>query len=134
MTTRQGVPLANVLTAANVHDLKQLLPLVFLKYPRIGGKRGRTLDRPLSVTADKGYDCQAARNLLAAGGIEAHIPKRGEPQDSALGTSRWPIERTLSWLKQFRRLRIRWDRLEDIHQAFHDIASTLITWRYLVAE
>ena len=134
MTTHDGIPLANIITAANVHDLKQLLPLLFLKYPRVGGKRGCPLSRPLSVTADKGYDCQATRDLLAIAGIDAHIPKRGEPQDSSLGATRWPIERTLSWIKQFRRLRIRWDRLEKVHQAFHDIANSLITWRYLTTD
>jgi hypothetical protein len=39
----------------------------------------------------------------------------------------------LSWLKQLRRLRIRWDRLEEIHQAFLDLACSLIVWRYLIA-
>lgn len=134
MTTHNGIPQGNTLSAANVHDLKQLLPLVFLKFPKIGGKRGRPLDRPLSVTADKGYDCQATRDLLALAGIETFIPKRREAQGSSLGATRWPIERTISWLKQFRRLRIRWDRRAEIYQAFHDIANSLITWRYLKAE
>lgn len=134
MTTRHGIPLANIITAANEHDLKQLLPLVFLKYPRIGGKRGRPLDRPVRVTTDKGYDCQATRKILAWTGISTCIPRRGEPEGSSLGTTRWPIERTISWLKQFRRLRIRWDRLDEVHQAFHDLGNSLITWRYLAAE
>jgi Transposase and inactivated derivatives len=134
MTTRNGIPLANILTAANVHDLRQLLPLVFLKFPKIGGKRGRPLDRPRSVTADKGYDCQTTRDLLGLAGVEAFIPKRGDLQDSSLRATRWPIERTISWLKQFRRLRIRWDRLAEVYQAFHDIANSLITWRFLTAE
>lgn len=134
MTTRNGIPLANILTAANVHDLRQLLPLVFLKFPKIGGKRGRPLDRPRSVTADKGYDCQTTRDLLGLAGVDAFIPKRGDLQDSSLGATRWPIERTISWLKQFRRLRIRWDRLAEVYQAFHDIANSLITWRFLTAE
>jgi transposase len=28
------------------------------------------------------------------------------------------IERTLSWLHQYRRLRVRYERLVDIHEAF----------------
>ncbi|WP_437185516.1 transposase [Planctomicrobium sp. SH668] len=134
MTTHNGIPLANTLTAANVPDLRQLLPLVFLKFPKIGGKRGRPLDRPRSVIADKGYDCQTTRDLLAVAGIETHIPKRGTRQASSLGGSRWPVERTIAWLKQFRRIRIRWDRREEIFQAFHDIANSLITWRFLNAD
>ncbi|WP_437202016.1 transposase [Planctomicrobium sp. SH664] len=67
-------------------------------------------------------------------GIKAFIPKRGQVQNSTLGATRWPIERTISWLKQFRRVRIRGDRLDEVHQAFHDIANSLIAWRFLPAE
>lgn len=132
MTTTDGVPLAITLTAANCHDLRQLLPLVFLEFPSIGGRPGRPLDRPLSVTADKGYDSQDARDLLTAAGITPHIPRRGTTEPNALGTARWPIERTLSWLKQFRRLRIRWDRLSEIHEVFLQLAGILIAWRFLI--
>jgi transposase len=133
MTTTTGVPLAVTLTPANWHDLRQLLPLVFLEFPRIGGRPGRPLDRPLSVTADKGYDSQPARDLLAAAGIEAHIPHRGESESNPLGVIRWPIERTLSWLKQLRRLRIRWDRLSTTHEAFLQLGCIVIAWRFLIA-
>lgn len=112
--------------------MRQLLTLLLVKFPRIGGQPGRPLDRPLSVTTDKGYDCQATRELLGSIGIEANIPQRGTTQDVPLGAIRWPVERTLSWLKQFRRLRIRWDRLAEIHQAFLDMACALIAWRHLI--
>jgi transposase len=123
--------LAVTLSGANLHDLRQILQLVFVEFPHVGGQRGRPLDRPRRVTADKGYDCQATRDLLAASGIESQIPKRGQPHENPLGRIRWPIERTISWLKQFRRLRIRWDRLAHIHQAFLDLACSLIAWRQL---
>ena len=41
------------------------------------------------------------------------------------------VERTLSWLHQFKRLRIRWERRADIHEAFLQLACCLICWRYL---
>lgn len=119
------------LSGANLHDLRQLLQLVFVEFPRVGGRPGRPLDRPRRVIADKGYDCQTTRDLLAASGIESQISKRGQPNESPLGRIRWPIERTISWLKQFRRLRIRWDRLAHIHQAFLDLACSIIAWRQL---
>jgi hypothetical protein len=37
----------------------------------------------------------------------------------------------LAWLHQYRRLRIRWERRTDIHQAFLKLACCLICWRYL---
>lgn len=131
MTSRTGVPLAVTVSQANQHDLRQLLPLVFQRFPTIGGQPGRPLEQPRSVTADKGYDCQASRDLLAACGIATHIPRRGEEAGPPLGRLRWPIERTLSWLKQFRRLRIRWERLAHLYEAFLHLGCCLIAWRCL---
>jgi transposase len=37
---------------------------------------------------------------------------------SGLGTVRWVVERTNAWIHGFRRLRIRWDIRDDIHEAF----------------
>jgi hypothetical protein len=51
-------------------------------------------------------------------GIEPVLPEKGFDDDSGLGETRWPVERTLSWPHQNRRLRIRSERRPDIHQAF----------------
>jgi transposase len=48
-----------------------------------------------------------------------------------LGRYRWVVERTLAWLHQFRRLRIRYERRSDIHEAFMSLACALICWRFL---
>jgi transposase len=40
---------------------------------------------------------------------------------------RWVVERTISWFHQFRRLRVRYDRRDDIHQGLCDLAEVLIT-------
>ena len=69
--------------------------------------------------------------LLRALGIDPHIPKRGQYEANHLGHQRWQVERTLSWLKQLRRLRIRWDRQSEIHEAFLHLAFSLIVWRQL---
>ncbi|MFF5321973.1 transposase, partial [Micromonospora chalcea] len=47
------------------------------------------------------------------------------------GTRRWVVERTIAWLHWFRRLRIRWEIRDDIHQAFLSLACALIYWRQL---
>ncbi|MFE5113930.1 hypothetical protein ACFRCH_41720, partial [Streptomyces sp. NPDC056663] len=36
-----------------------------------------------------------------------------------------------SWLHGFRRLRIRWERRDDIHEAFLGLAACLITHRHV---
>jgi transposase len=59
------------------------------------------------------------------------IARRGEPHGSGLGKTRWVVERTISWLHNFRRLRIRFERLAFIHEAFMKIACCIICWRQL---
>jgi transposase len=41
------------------------------------------------------------------------------------------VERTFAWLDQFRRLRVRYDRRVDIHEAFLSLGCTLICWQAL---
>ncbi|WP_158013111.1 transposase, partial [Streptomyces sp. Root369] len=50
---------------------------------------------------------------------------------TGLGTFRWVVERTISWLHGFRRLRIRWERRDAIHEAFLGLAVCLITHRHV---
>jgi transposase len=56
--------------------------------------------------ADKAFDIEPLRQLL-----------------------RWLIERTFNWLHQFRRLCIRWERSQEVHQAFLSLATTAICYR-----
>jgi hypothetical protein len=37
----------------------------------------------------------------------------------------------LAWLHQFRRLRTRYDRRVDIHEAFMSLGCAMICWNYL---
>lgn len=115
------------LAPANQHDGSTLLPLV-LDMPAVPGKVGRPKQKPERVVADKGYDDESLRILLRWLGIDPLIPKRGTA-DAGLGKGRWFIERTLSWLHQFRRLRIRWDRRPQVHQAFLSLAAAVICYR-----
>jgi transposase len=41
------------------------------------------------------------------------------------------IERTLSWLNRFRRLKIRYEHRADIHLAFLQLGCSLISLRFL---
>jgi hypothetical protein len=62
-------------------------------------------------------------------GIAARIARYGVESRERLGRWRWVVERTLGWLHRFRRLRIRYERRADIHQAFLFLACSLICWR-----
>jgi transposase len=50
-----------------------------------------------------------------------------------LGTKRWVVERTIAWLHQYPRLRIRYERRDDIHEAFPAIGCSLICLKLLEA-
>lgn len=119
-----------LLTGANRNDVTQLVPLVEAITP-IGGKRGRALRKPRIVQADRGYDHDKYRRMLHARGIKTEIARRGTPHGSGLGKTRWVVERTLGWLHNYRRLRVRFERLALIHEAFIKIACCLICWRQL---
>jgi transposase len=132
MVSRQGVPLAIRTAGANASDHTQLFPLL-LSFPRVGGKPGRPKGLPDEVYADRGYDSDTPRRLLSWLGVEPRIGKRGTPHGSGLGKVRWVVERTVSWVKGLRRMRVRYDRLGVIRDAFTTLAAAVICFRLLHA-
>ncbi|WP_455568977.1 IS5 family transposase [Streptomyces lincolnensis] len=126
----QGIPLAASLTGGNRNDVTQLLPLLD-KIPAVAGVVGRPRHRPDALLADRGYDHDKYRRLLWQRGIRPVIARRGEEHGSGLGTFRYVVERTIAWLHGFRRLRIRWEQRDDIHEAFLSLAVCLITHRHV---
>ena len=122
--------MAFTITGANAHDITQLLPLVEA-IPPVRGKRGRPRRRPDLVQGDRGYDSQPHRDALKAMGIDSLLAKRNTENGSGLGRTRWVVERTLAWLHQFRRLRVRYERRADIHEAFLTIGCTMICYNHL---
>ena len=130
ITDARGLPLAAQLTSANTNDITQLQPLVEA-IPAVRGKRGRPRRRPERVQGDRGYDSEPHRQWLRRLGIEPLLAKRNTPHGSGLGVYRWVVERTLAWLHQFRRLRIRYERRPEMHEAFLTLGCALICWRFL---
>jgi transposase len=126
-----GLPLAVTLTGGNRNDVTQLLPLLHA-IPPIRGRRGRPLQRPRRIYADRAYDHDKYRRLIRALGIVPHIARRGTEHGSGLGTKRWVVERGFAWLHAFKRLRTRYERRADIHQAFLSLACSIICLRALL--
>lgn len=122
------MPLAAKLTAANVSDVIELLPLVEA-IPPIHGKAGAPLRKPRKVMGDRAYQSEARRLQLLARAIATEIARRKPPHGSGLGVFRWFVEQTLSLLHQFKRLRVRDDRDDRVHEAFMTLACAIIRWR-----
>jgi transposase len=121
LTDAAGVPLAATVTSANRNDISELAPLVN-KLPAVAGKVGHPRTRPDALQGDLAYDSEPHRQGLREMGIEPVLPEKGIDDDTGLGETRWPVERTLSWVHQNRRLRIRYERRPEIHQAFLTLA------------
>ncbi|MFI7323672.1 IS5 family transposase [Streptomyces rubiginosohelvolus] len=132
ITDATGIPLAATLTGGNRNDVSQLIPLL-QAVPSVRGKRGRPRRRPDVVLADRGYDHDKYRRLVWDLGVKPLIARRGTEHGSGLGTQRWVVERAFAHLHWFRRLRIRWEIRDDIHEAFLTLGCALICWRRLAA-
>jgi transposase len=122
---RRGTPLAVCVTGANRHDsvpFEALLDAV----PPIKRPSGQRRTRPAKLHADKAYDSPRCRTALTCRHIRIRIARKGIDSRQRLGRHRWVVERTLAWLNQFRRLTIRYERRQDIHEAFVSLGCSLI--------
>ena len=106
-----GRPLRFILTGGQVHDVVAAPAL-------LEGVNGS------AVIADKAYDSNALRQLIADNGMLAVIPstrsrKVAIPHNATLYKERNRIERCFNKLKHFRRFATRFDR-----RAVHFLASS----------
>ena len=128
ITDGYGTPLAIEHTGANVHDSEIAIPLVDAIQP-VRRPRGRPRKRPESVLADRAYDAEdKIREPLRARGIRPLIARRNTEHGSGLGRYRWVVEAAFAWLFKYRRLRVRYEKRDDIHEAFLKIGCLLICW------
>ena len=125
MVDRNGTPLAFCLTGANRHDSVPFEALIDA-VPPIRRPAGQRRKRPAKLHADKAYDSRRCRRALTRRRIKVRIARKGIDSSERLGRHRWAVERTLAWLSQFRRLTIRYERRQDIHEALVSLGCSLI--------
>lgn len=115
---------------ANRHDVIKLLPLIDA-IPAIRSIRGRPLQKPQVVYADRGYDSEPHRQRLRDRGINPILAKGRTVHGSGLGKYRCVVERTRAWFHNVHRLRIRYEQLATINEAFLKLAACMICWNTL---
>ena len=89
---------------------------------------------------DKAADSDALRKRLRARDIDLICPHRRNRKRACLQDGRklrrykrrWKSERTFSWLGNFRRLVVRWERHIEVYRGFFHIACMLITLNKLI--
>jgi transposase len=91
------------------------------------------------LLADKAYDTNKLRRLLAEHGVEAVIPSIARrkpliPYDPVLYRQRNLIERMFGRLKDFRRIATRYDKLARNFLARTALVATVTWWTYLIIE
>ena len=148
LVDRAGTPLAVSLAPGNYHDgalVFLTLANIFKPLPILRDilpDAAKTAEPTL--LADKGYDSLRFRRFVQERGFRPLIPARqcipakqaaGElyAQDAALQRKRYVVERTLGWLKGFRRLRYRVDRTAASFQAFVYLAILVLCVRRLIS-
>jgi transposase len=115
-------------SAANVNEGTLLERLVDAIPPLRQPHRrpGRPRRRPAKLHADKAYDSRKNRDALHRRHILPRIARRLIDSSTRLGRHRWVAERTFAWLHRNRRLRVRYERDDALHQAFLSLAAALI--------
>jgi transposase len=116
-----GRPLRFILTAGQSGDVLAAPALL----------HGLTAE---AVLADKAYDSNALRQLIADIGAEAVIPSNRTrkviiPHNATIYRHRNRIERCFNKLKHFRRFATRYDRRAIHFQAFIHLAAAMIWMR-----
>jgi IS5 family transposase len=129
VSDRQGIPLVSHQTAANVNEGTVLLDMVDA-IPPIKQPTGPPRQRPDKLHADKAYDSRDRRAALEQREIVPRIARKGIESTTKLGRHRWVIERAFAWLHRNRRILVRYERRDDLHDAFLHLGSALICWHF----
>ncbi|WP_411084794.1 transposase [Streptomyces sp. cmx-18-6] len=106
-----------ILTGGNRNDVTQLLPLIDA-IPPVRGRVGHRRRKPDSLFADRGYATTSTATRPANAGSCRPSPAVAPPTAQDWAPTGWVVGRTFAWLHGVKRLRIRWERRADIHEAF----------------
>ena len=127
----RGVPLSLVVTGANRHDASQVEAVL----DAIVVERAKPpLRRHKHLCADAGYAGAPALKVIEEHGYIAHIKGRRqeaselkrEPEKKA---RRWVVEVAHSWFNRFRKLLVRYEKLDRSFLALNHLAASIMTLR-----
>jgi putative transposase len=127
--TAVAPPLSLIVAGANRHDVKllaQTLDAIVIQRPK------PTKKRPQNLCVDKGYRGKVADQQMRARGYIPHIPTKTPPRGGhkTKGRARrWVVERTHSWMNNYRKLRVRYEKKVANFEALLHLATAMICWR-----
>ena len=127
----RGVPLSLIVTGANVNDLTKLDDVL----SAIVVKRAQpTVRRSKHLCADAGYRSKATTGIIESHGYIPHVVDRRQEKerkrrDPTKKARRWVVEVCHSWFNRFRKLLVRYEKLERSFVALNHIAAAIIAFR-----
>jgi putative transposase len=127
----RGVPLSLIVTGANVNDGKRLaevLGAILVKRKSPAQRRSKHL------CADAAYCSAECLGIIEEHGYIPHVVdrrkeadlKRRDPKKKA---RRWVVEACHSWFNRFRKLLVRYEKLERSFVALNHLAAAIIAFR-----
>ena len=129
-----GTPLGVHVDSASPSEMKLLKPTLETVKVKKPHQPGRPRCRPKRLVGDRGYDSNELRDMLDKKGIEPIIPARKNNKVATHqdGRSmrrykrRWIVERTNAWIQNYRRLVVRYERLDYIYTGLIHFAFAMI--------
>lgn len=123
-----GLPISATIACASPHEVTLIEPLL---------DRRQLRRRPERLIYDMAADSDPLRARLAQRGIELVCPHRRKRKKPATQDGRrlrryrrrWKIERSISWLQNFRRLVTRYEYHAELFQGFVHLACLIIVLR-----
>ncbi|MEM3662722.1 MAG: transposase [Nitrososphaerales archaeon] len=141
IAAKESIPLAIAIGPGDQHEGKELITLMeAIRIEHHKGKKGRPRRRPKRVYADNKYGTHINRIYLDAKRISSHIPSRakkkhqGRPRtidNVSYKKVRSMIERSFGWMKNFRKITIRYERMAITLLGLIHLAPITILWRVL---
>jgi transposase len=134
----RGTPMATLLESATPSEGQLIEPtLSKVRVPKLG--RGRPRTKLKRLIYDKAADSDPLRLRLKARRIDLIVPHRRNRVKPPLQDGRklrryrrrWKIERTISWIQDFRRLVVRYDHKISMFTAYTQLACLMITLKRL---
>lgn len=127
----RGVPLSLIVTGANVHDSKRLeevLDAIEVERP------DPTLRRNKHLCADAGYYGADNYKIIVEHGYIPHVVDRRTEadlmkRDPSKKARRWVVEVCHSWFNRFRKLLVRYEKLDRSFIALNHLAAAIIAFR-----
>ena len=132
----RGVPLSLVVTGANRHDVSQLEAVL----DAIAVERASPpLRRHKHLCADAGYIGAPALRVIEEHGYIPHVKGRGQEagelkRDPGKKARRWIVEVAHSWFNRFRKLLVRYEKLDRSFLALNHLAASIMAFRKIRLE